>query len=479
MKILVCGASGMLGKEICKQLEENKIEYIGMYNTNKVDKNNFFPFDLRTLDDFIKEHTPTCIINCIVNRFVDDCETKWNDIKKVNIDIADKLASYNIRIIHISTDYVFDGKTAPYLPYAFPNPLQNYGISKYISELRVTNRTNKYLIIRVPVLYTDTYSNLSESAVTVIGKKIMDLTLSNCSEDHVSIRRPVYIPNFVRFIIDCISNDYYGTYHFYNPHDKYTKYNILCKISDILQRPNNHITPSYEIGNRPIDTQLLDNKYDISAYYSGHNFDNILRKCFDKFYHPSDFKDCFLLIDLDGTLVDSETQHFESYKEITGITRDEFDHNVQMNCFNYDDDIRRLKNANFKNKIAQINLLQNAERFLRFILENDINYAIVTNTSQENVDLYKEYIPILKMMNNWIVKNMYSARKPHQECYELALKMFYKNEKYIVGIENTIAGYQSLKHVTDIIYIYTHNNKELFSQCDVYLFNDYKQIASI
>lgn len=475
MKILVCGASGLLGREICNMLNEKNIEYIGTYNSKIIDQPNYFKFDLENLDNFINNHKPDCIINCIVNRFVDDCELKWNNIKEINIDIAEKLASYNIRIIHISTDYVFDGKASPYNPDSLKNPLQNYGISKYISELRIMNISKNYLIIRVPVLFTNKYSNLNETAVTVLGKKLMDLTLKSSYEDNISIRRPVYIPYFVNFIYDSIVNKNTGIYHFYNPYDKMTKYDMIQNISDIIGKSCKHIKPSYELSNRPYDTQLHDDKYDIAIYYKDHNFNNILESCFLKFYHPTDFKDCFLLIDLDGTLVDSERQHYESYREITDMHIDDFNIRVQNNDFPFTNEVKNKKDLIFKTKIKDIKLMPGSENFIDFIHKKNINHCVVTNTSQDNVTKYKEHIPQLNKLKNWITKDDYVNRKPSPECYDLAIKKFYSAEKYIIGFENSIAGYKALKPFTDIIYFMINNNN-LIINYDVFTIDSFECI---
>jgi dTDP-4-dehydrorhamnose reductase/beta-phosphoglucomutase-like phosphatase (HAD superfamily) len=476
MKILVCGASGLLGREICNKFDKENINYIGIYNNNIIEKDNYYNYS--KLDEVITNEKPTIIINCIVNRNVDDCENNWNDIKNINIDITDKLSKYSIKIIHISTDYIFDGRNPPYDITSKSNPIQNYGISKLISELRILNNSNNYLIIRVPVLYTDSYRTLDENAITQIGKKLMDLTNKNIYEDDICIRRPVYIPILTNFIYNSIINNYTGIYHFYNPIDKISKYKISLEIQKILCKSNIIIYPTYEIGNRPYDTELIDNKYNIYDYYKNYDFKKQLNLCFKRYYHPIDLKDCFLLIDLDGTLINSEKTHYECYNEVFGLSKDVFDLKNQYNELNFTDnpEDKEKKNKLFKSKICDISLLEGVDIFINYILNNNINYSIVTNTNSENIELYKNNIPILKKLTNWITKNDYLNRKPNPECYKLAINKYYKNEKYIIGIENTLAGYKGLKEITDIIYIILNNNKNIFKNCDAYLINNLTMI---
>ena len=142
--ILICGASGLVGREMCIMLDEMNVNYIGTYNKNVINKPNMYRInysDLKELEEFLFFHKITSCLFCIVERLTDVCENNWNEIKKTNIDIV-HTTSYlcnklNIKFIHLSTDYVFDGSTQPNLPNSPKNPLQNYGISKLLSEFRV------------------------------------------------------------------------------------------------------------------------------------------------------------------------------------------------------------------------------------------------------------------------------------------------------------------------------------------------------
>ena len=172
-------------------------------------------------------------------------KTDWDHTYKLNIKIVENLITIcnnlNIHLIHLSTDYVFDGLSSPYHPDSLPNPLQNYGISKLIGELRIKSMCKSYLIIRVPVLYSLNQKNLKESAVTIIGKKVMNLSKKHI-ENNYYIRRPVNCNDFSLFIIKCVLNEIKGICHFYNSTDKYTKYEIGMIVNNILHL--NNITSS-------------------------------------------------------------------------------------------------------------------------------------------------------------------------------------------------------------------------------------------
>lgn len=505
MKILVCGATGLLGRDLCILLKNKNIDFIGTYNTNLIEnyvKINFN--DIYDIRNSFNSINPTICINCIVERQLEICEGDWNKIKKTNIDIANNISiicnEMNIHLIHISTDYVFDGLNPPYYPESITNPLQNYGISKLISELKVINKCKKYTIIRVPVLYTDNIINFEENAVTLIGKKILN-RIENFKEDNFSIRRPNYIPDFCNFIYDLIINPEIGIFHFCNPYDKITKYEMSNIIAKYLNKKNNIIPINEEPkdgAERPKDTYLIDNKFDIKKY----NFTNIkngLEKCFKKIYHPQlnldnniNTKDIFFLIDLDGTLIDSDFIHYEGYKHAFNMINKELSYEEYIKILNsigidkyldieypnYKKYIKENKNLNIRNTI-NINLIKNADKLINYIYTYDINHVVVTNTSNENVIFFKSLVPELNKLKNWITRENYLNPKPNSECYEIAKKEYYKNEKYIIGIENSISGYNSLKNITECIYIITNKNNydyNYFKNNDVYLIEDFLSI---
>ena len=287
--ILVCGASGLVGKELCNLLDEKNIDYIGTYNNNKIDKPNYFKIDFSNpdnLETFLKEKNITCCVFSIVERLTDVCENDWNKTKQTNIELV-HITSFvcnklNIRFVHISTDYVFDGSRQPNYPDSPKNPLQNYGISKLISEYRVQKNCTSYAIIRTPVLYSEN-SKIHDNAVTLIGKNLMDLRKTTLKEDNYCLRRPLFIRDLVVFIIEKCFSDDSDIFHFYNPHNKYSKFDMCNKIRSIIQNKDVVIEPnnakSYGIAARPYDTDLCDNKYDIQKYEFT-DFNKTLELCF-------------------------------------------------------------------------------------------------------------------------------------------------------------------------------------------------------
>lgn len=503
MTILICGGSGILGQELCELLHNQKIDYIATYNKNKIE--NGIQIDFSNKEDIRENLTSkqiTVCVNCIVERQVNICETNWETIKTINVNITNNIAKVcselGIFLIHISTDYVFDGKNPPYYPSSQVNPLQNYGISKLMSEYKVISNCTQYAIIRVPVLYTEKLKSLEDSAVTLIGKKILDRRIIS-KEDNYSIRRPNYIPDFCHFILNIIHTRTSGTFHFCNPHDKVTKYEVATCIANYLEKNINVIPIDIEPNDgveRPIDTLLLDTTYNI-VDYSFTPFIEGIKKCFRKLYHPplqSNNTNLFLLIDLDGTLIDTDKIHYYAYERVFktlcqyDISYDEYNNilettgidNFIKDTFGLDkyDIIKSEKNKNIK-ETQSIEFVKNAQLLIDYIHCNQINHAVVTNTSGENVTFFKSLLPDLNKLSNWVVRENYVNPKPSSECYQLAKELYYKGEDYMIGFENTLSGYKSIQKVTDCIYMIINTDKndvDYIKKQDVFLIDDFTQV---
>jgi len=487
MTILITGASGILGRCLVDLCSRSGINYITTYNTRKIQNSYKINYnDDNDIYKLLKEKEITICINCIVQRQVDICETNWDETKKTNIDIVDNLSrvceKLEIYLIHISTDYVFDGRNSPYFPNSHTNPLQNYGISKLISEKRIISNSKNYTIIRVPVLYSDNIENLSENAVTIIGKKVLNC-VENIDEDDYSIRRPVFIPDLCEFILSFVKTPKIGTFHFYNYKDITTKYNTAKLIGQYLGLSIEHIKPIkyfQNMANRPYDTEMKDNQYDITKYNITTLEDGIT-KCFQKWKHPlitqSTSEDSiFIMLDLDGTILDTDKIHYKAYmntfKEYKiDISWKDFEYYINFKSIDLFieennlpfEDIKRKK-MKYMLESNDIEFIEGAQAIIELLVKNNINFVIVTNTSRIIVDHYIRTLPFLNNIKNWICKEDYNNPKPSNEPYSVAVKKYYKGEKYKIGFENTINGYESIRNEVDHIYFITNKDSITYNK---------------
>ena len=153
MKIMITGAREKMGADCVRVLNET-------HEVVAVDPEELDITRLSDVEMMIKNLTPDTILNCAAYSKVDNCEAEKELAWKTNVigpkNLAQSVAKHGSRLIHISSDYVFDGKKKvpePYVEEDEPHPLSYYGITKYESEKVVRQATDRHMIIRTAWLY--------------------------------------------------------------------------------------------------------------------------------------------------------------------------------------------------------------------------------------------------------------------------------------------------------------------------------------
>lgn len=174
MKILLTGAKGQLGGE-CSNVMKSSYEII----ETDVDE-----FDITNWDNVIEtiSHlSPDFILNCAAFTNVDECETKRKEAERINVEgprnLAQGAARYEKAIVHISSDFVFDGRKRvpqPYFEDDPMNPLSFYGVTKMESETAVKQNASKYILIRTGWLYGIRGNNFIKKILTLALQKDRD-----------------------------------------------------------------------------------------------------------------------------------------------------------------------------------------------------------------------------------------------------------------------------------------------------------------
>lgn len=180
MKIFVTGCNGQLGRAVNLQYKDDT--NVTFVNTDVAD------LDITKVDDVmgaVKAEKPDVIVNCAAHTAVDACETDWDNAYRINAigprNLSLAANEVNAKLVHISTDYVFDGKgTRPYTEFDKVDPQGAYGKTKLAGEEFVKDFANRYFIIRTAWLYGDgknfvkTMLRLSETndAVSVVNDQV-------------------------------------------------------------------------------------------------------------------------------------------------------------------------------------------------------------------------------------------------------------------------------------------------------------------
>lgn len=182
--ILIVGATGKVAEAVIRLFRKDDTKKLNLYSGsidskvklisglyyNKIDYNNFDKFEHE-----IYEIKPDVIINLSAMTDVDGCESNPTLAWHLNAYIPSRLATIakqlNSKLIHISTDYVFDGEDGPYTEYSLCNPISNYGYTKFIGDSFVlADAEPNSLIVRTNVVYGYSEQGKSDFVQWVISK---------------------------------------------------------------------------------------------------------------------------------------------------------------------------------------------------------------------------------------------------------------------------------------------------------------------
>ncbi|MFC1819595.1 dTDP-4-dehydrorhamnose reductase [Thermodesulfobacteriota bacterium] len=209
MKILLLGGSGMLGSD-CKEVLSKEHEVLSP-NKKELD---IISWDV--VIDNLHEISPDVILNCAGFTDVNTCEKEAFLVRKVNVEgprnLAQGSARFNCRIIHISSDYVFNGQKGvpqPYFEDDPVDPLSAYGKSKVESEVAVKENSPNYIIIRTGWLYGINGKNFINSILgNALKKKSKPLKVVD-----EEIGSPTWTYRLALQIKELLKTDSKGTLH--------------------------------------------------------------------------------------------------------------------------------------------------------------------------------------------------------------------------------------------------------------------------
>ena len=205
MKVLVTGAKGMLGRDLCPIFED-----AGMF-VIETDKENLDITDEKAVEEFITNVKPQMIVHLAAYTNVDGAESDPETADLINHKGAKNLAlaakKADALLIYVSTDYVFDGlKTTPYLPNDPANPQSVYGKTKFLGEEAVRQNAEKYYIARTSWIYGIHGKNFIETMLNLAAHE-KELKVVNDQTGS-----PTYTVDLALGILKLL-NKPFGTYH--------------------------------------------------------------------------------------------------------------------------------------------------------------------------------------------------------------------------------------------------------------------------
>lgn len=206
MKVLVTGAKGQLGTDLMNELARQGLEGIG------VDVEEMDITDADACRRVISQAKADAVIHCAAYTAVDAAEDQVELCRKINGEgtrnVAVACREAGVKLMYISTDYVFDGKgTRPWEPDDKRAPLNVYGQTKYEGEIAIEELVDRYFIVRIAWVFGVAGKNFIKTMLRLGREK----GAVSVVDDQVG--SPTYTYDLARLLTDMIQTDRYGCYH--------------------------------------------------------------------------------------------------------------------------------------------------------------------------------------------------------------------------------------------------------------------------
>ncbi|MDZ4701187.1 MAG: dTDP-4-dehydrorhamnose reductase [Rhodothermales bacterium] len=290
-RILITGANGLLGQELVTALSPYPEFDIlatgkdveprfsnGSCGYTRLDLTN--TAEVRHLFNIF---TPDVVINCAAMTAVDQCEDERDACWRVNVEAVEQMTrsclNFSVKMVHLSTDFVFDGKGGPYIESQRPDPVNFYGKSKLAAENAIIKSgLGRWAIVRTVLVY-GAGERLSRGnfVLWVIDK------LSKGEEIQVvddQWRTPTYAPDLAQGILRLVKFDKTGLYHL-SGREYLSVYDFALKIAatfdldaSLIKRTNSASFSQRAL--RPLTTGFIILKAETEFGYKPHTIEQNL-----------------------------------------------------------------------------------------------------------------------------------------------------------------------------------------------------------
>lgn len=222
MKILITGSKGQLGHDLMNELSKRGIEYVG------VDVEEMDITDGDACRRVITDAAPDAVIHCAAYTAVDAAEENVELCRKINAEgtknIAEVCHDLDIKMMYISTDYVFNGEgTRPWEPDDHREPLNIYGLTKYEGEVYIERLVKKFFTVRIAWVFGVNGKNFIKTMLRLGEERGVVSVVDD------QIGSPTYTYDLARLLVDMIQTEEYGRYHATNE-GLCSWYEFVCEI---------------------------------------------------------------------------------------------------------------------------------------------------------------------------------------------------------------------------------------------------------
>lgn len=285
-KILVTGSNGLLGQKLVYKLKDRKdVDLVATARgKNRLRNQAGYTFlsldigDKANVDAVIDSVKPNYIIHTAAMTQVDDCELNHEACNRANVDavqyIVDAAERNNCHLIHISTDFIFNGEEGPYDEEGIADPLSYYGSAKLKGELIVQNSKLKWAILRTVLVY-GIVDNMSRSNIVLWAKGALEKgNPINVVDDQ--FRSPTLAEDLADGCILAVDKNATGIYNI-SGKDQFSIIDLVRAVADYYNLDKSLINPvSSETLNqaakRPPKTGFILDKARKDLGYNPHSF---------------------------------------------------------------------------------------------------------------------------------------------------------------------------------------------------------------
>jgi dTDP-4-dehydrorhamnose reductase len=203
VKVLLTGAAGQLGRSLQRALPPGSFVALGHADLDITEQDS--------VHAALDQHRPEIVINCAAYNAVDAAEGAPEEARRVNVsgprNLARATAAAGTILMHVSTDYVFDGETTrPYNEFDQPNPLSVYGASKLEGEEAVRQENARHCIVRTSWVYHTSGRNFPNAMRALAARG----TVRVASDVRGS---PTYAPHLAAGLLELAGTGAFGTFH--------------------------------------------------------------------------------------------------------------------------------------------------------------------------------------------------------------------------------------------------------------------------
>jgi dTDP-4-dehydrorhamnose reductase len=270
MRVLITGCHGLLGQKVLKVfLKSTSAEILATAKEPKTFL-DLKGFDYTMLDitnrsdvkNLVVYFNPDVIVNTAAYTNVDGCELNRELAWRVNVEgvrnLVHSARRADAKLIHISTDYIFDGKNGPYDENAIPNPINYYGRTKLASENEIKIGGIRFAILRTNVLYGVGKNVKSNFALWLYNKLSSGEKIKVVTDQ---IGNPTYVDDLAFAILKVVEFDKEGIYNV-GGKDFVSRYDFALKLAEIFSFDHELIIPVKtselnQVAPRPLKSGLI------------------------------------------------------------------------------------------------------------------------------------------------------------------------------------------------------------------------------